>query len=151
VYPVILSLHMLALALFGGMVLTTDLRLLGLAMRSSPVSNVLYQLRTAKRYGLLLMVTCGILLAACKAEEYYYNIFFHAKLALIAFFIVHALVFRRTVYNRAGEIDTTGRIPWTAKLAAGLSLILRTAIVCMGRGIGYTEPPPGIHAQLWPF
>jgi hypothetical protein len=33
-YPAILSLHMVALALFGGMVLMTDLRLLGWAMRT---------------------------------------------------------------------------------------------------------------------
>ena len=32
-YPVILSLHMVALAFFGGMIVVTDLRLLGLGVR----------------------------------------------------------------------------------------------------------------------
>src|SRR5580765_4957598 len=76
VYPVILSLHMVAIALFGGMILMTDMRLLGLAMRSYPVSDVVDQLRVPKRFGLLLMVTCGILMAGSKAEEYYYNDWF---------------------------------------------------------------------------
>ena len=148
-YPVVLSLHMVALALFGGLILMTDLRLLGLAMRKRPVADVVDQLRRTKRFGLLLMVTLGILLAGCKAEEYYYNIFFRLKLTLLALVIVHALIFRRTVYSRAAEMDRMGRIPGRAKLAAALSLILWGGIACMGRGIGYIDPPFGIHAQLW--
>ena len=42
-YPVVLSLHMVAIAFFGGMILMTDLRLFGWAMRSQPVSHVLDQ------------------------------------------------------------------------------------------------------------
>ena len=56
VYPIILSLHMVAIALFGGMILMTDMRLLGLAMRSYPVSDVIAQFRTPKRIGFVLMV-----------------------------------------------------------------------------------------------
>ena len=37
VYPVILSLHMVAIAFFGGMILMTDLRLLGWAMDTRPL------------------------------------------------------------------------------------------------------------------
>jgi hypothetical protein len=150
-YPAVLSLHMVALATFGGLILMTDLRLLGLAMRKRPVADVVDQLRWTKRFGLLLMVTLGILLAGCKAEEYYYNIFFRLKLTLLALVIVHALIFRRPVYSRAAEMDRMGRVPGNAKLAAALSLILWAGIACMGRGIGYIEPPFGIHAQLWPL
>jgi len=49
VYPVILSLHVVAIAFFGGMILMTDCRLLGWAMRTRPVSDVLDQLRAPKR------------------------------------------------------------------------------------------------------
>ena len=38
-YPAILSLHIVAIALFGGMILMTDLRLLGWAMRKRTVSE----------------------------------------------------------------------------------------------------------------
>lgn len=147
-YPVILSMHMVTLAMFGGMILMTDLRLLGVAMRSRPVADVMDQLRMAKRWGLVLMVALGVLLAGCKAEEYYYNIFFRLKLLLLAVIIVHALTFRRSVYARAAEMDRAGNIPGNAKLAAGLSLLLWIGVACMGRGIGYIDPPLGIHAQL---
>ena len=150
-YPVVLSLHMVAIAFFGGMILMTDLRLLGWAMNSRPVSHVVDQLRMPKRIGFLLMVTFGILLFGCKAEEYYYNLFFRAKLVLLTCVAIHALVFRGSVYNFAGKFDRAGLIPGRAKLAAALSLLLWTGIACMGRGIGYLDPPFGLRARLWPF
>jgi hypothetical protein len=151
VYPSILSLHMVAIALFGGMILLTDMRLLGLAMNKRPVADLVDQLRVPKRCGFLLVAACGLLMLGCKAEEYYYNAFFRAKLALLILIAVHALVFRGSVYNKAAEFDRAGRVPGIAKLAAGLSLLLWIGIACMGRGIGYIEPPFGIHAQLSGF
>ena len=148
-YPIVLGLHMVTLAVFGGMILMTDLRLLGMAMRSRPVADVMDQLRITKRWGLVAMVCLGLLLAGCKAEEYYYNIFFRLKLVIFARLIIHALAFRGSVYQKAAEMDKAGVVPGNAKLAAALSLVLWISVACMGRGIGYIDPPFGIHAQLW--
>jgi hypothetical protein len=135
-YPVVLSLHMVAIALFGGMILMTDMRLLGWAMRKHPVADAV----------------CGLLMLGCKAEEYYYNIFFRTKVVLLILVAVHALIFRGSVYARAADFDRASRVPGLAKFAAALSLLLWIGIACMGRGIGYIEPPIGIHAQLlWPL
>ncbi len=148
-YPMILSSHLAGIALFGGAILATDLRLLGVTLRGLPVSDVVNQLRVPKRIGFLIVATCGFLLASSKAEEYYYNPFFRAKLALFGLVAVHALVFRRSVYNNAAALDQTKRIPGSAKLAATLSLILWVSIACAGRGIGYVEPPlDKLHAAL---
>lgn len=151
VYPVILSMHMVAIAFFGGMILMTDMRLLGLTMRNRPIADLVDQLRVPKRYGFLLVATCGLLMLGCKAEEYYYNAFFRAKVALLLLVAVHAIAFHGRVYTRAAEFDKAGRVPGIAKVAAGLSLVLWIGIACMGRGIGYIEPPFGIHAQLFDF
>ncbi len=144
-YPVILSLHMVAIALFGAMILLTDLRLLGLAMCSCSVSDVVDQLRVPKRIGFVFAATCGVLLLGSKAEDYYYNIFFRIKLTLFMLVIVHALVFRRSVYNRGAEFDRDLHIPGRAKLAAVLSLILWVGIFSAGRGIGFVLAPGGLH------
>jgi len=150
-YPVILSTHLTGIALFGGAILVTDLRLLGAVLRNQPVSDVVNQLRWPKRIGFLIVGTCGFLLASSKAEEYYYNAFFKAKLALFVLVAVHALVFRGSVYNNAAALDQARRMPGKAKLAAALSLILWISIACMGRGIGYIEPPLSkLHAALAP-
>ena len=144
-YPAILSLHMVAIALFGGMIVMTDLRLLGWAMRSRTVADVVDQLRVPKRIGFVIAATCGILLLGSKAEEYYYNAFFRTKILLFVMVALHALVFRNSVYNRAAELDRAPRMPARAKLAAGLSLLLWVSIFSAGRGIGFLPAPPGIH------
>jgi len=148
-YPAILSAHLSGIALFAGAILVTDLRLLGIILRNYTISDVVGQLRWPKRIGMLIVATCGILLASSKAEEYYYNAFFRTKLILLALVIVHALVFRGGVYNNTAALDQAGRIPGKAKLAAALSLILWISIACVGRGIGYIEPPlDKLHASV---
>ena len=150
VYPIVLSTHMIAIALFGGMILLVDVRLLDWAMRRYTVSEMVNQLRPLKRAGFLLLVTCGLLMAGCKAEEYYYNAFFRTKMTLLVLVGVHALVFRRSVYRNPAALDAAPQIPAQAKLAASLSLILWTSLVIAGRGIGYIEPPlDKIHARLF--
>jgi hypothetical protein len=149
VYPIVMSLHMVGIALFGGMILMTDLRLLGWAMTKRSIADVVNQFRVPKRWGLLLTATCGILMAGSKAEEYYYNAFFRTKLILFAVVIITQLVFYRSVYADPAVLDRAPGIPANAKLAAALSLLLWTSIACCGRGIGYIEPPlDKIHAQI---
>jgi hypothetical protein len=149
VYPIVMSTHLLGIALFGGLVLMTNLRLLGLVMRKYTITEVVDQLRTPKRFGLILVATCGILMLGSKAEEYYYNIFVRIKLLLLALMFVHGWVFRKTVYYNTQELDRAKEIPAQAKLAACLSLLLWAGIACAGRGIGYIDPPlEKIHASI---
>jgi hypothetical protein len=148
VYPIVMSLHLFGIALFGGLILLTDMRLLGLALRSYSVSDVVNQLRWPKRIGFLIVATCGLLLLGSKAEEYYYNVFVRIKLSLLALVFIHGWIFRRSVYFDTAEIDRAPGIPGRAKLAASLSLLLWTCVACAGRGIGYIDPPlDKIHAD----
>ena len=149
VYPIILTIHLMSIALFGGMILLVDVRLLGLALRSYSVSGLVNQLRPLKRIGFLVMIACGLLMAGCKAEEYYYNAFFWIKMGLLALVGIHAVVFHRGVYGNTAALDAAPTMPGQARLAAALSLLLWTGLVIAGRGIGYIEPPlDKIHAWL---
>jgi hypothetical protein len=133
-YPVLLSLHMVALAFFGGMIVVTDLRLLGLGMRSYSVSEVVNGLRVPKRLGFILAATSGALMFGSKAAQYSHNPWFWNKIALLALIAVSYLIFRGAVYNSAAELDRAPQVPGRAKLAAGLSLLLWTGVACAGRG-----------------
>lgn len=141
VYPALLATHLATISAFGGMILMTDLRLLGLVMRDTPVSDFVNQLRVWKRAGFVIMVTCGVLLAGSKLNEYYVNPYFQIKMSLLAFTGVHAMVFRRRVYSDAAEIDRATMMPGVAKLAGGLSLVLWLGIMCAGRWIAYYDRP----------
>ena len=145
VYPVVLTLHMIGMAFFGGLILFTNLRLLGWTMKRLPLSKVVKALRVPKRFGFVLTVGCGILMASSKAEEYYYNPFFWAKMSLLFLIAIHGLVFGQSVYRSKDAGD-----PPNAKLAGGLSLLLWTCVMICGRGIGYVEPPlDKLHAMVF--
>jgi hypothetical protein len=151
-YPVVLSLHLVAMSLFGAMIVMTDLRLLGWAMRGRSISDVVNQLRVPKRIGFLLAITFGASLFFSKAEEYYFNSFFRVKILLLLLVGVHARMFRGSVYNNAAELDAAPQVPVRAKLAAVLSLLLWAGIMIAGRGIGYLGSPSTTHySELFHF
>ncbi|HEV3329527.1 MAG TPA: DUF6644 family protein [Bryobacteraceae bacterium] len=141
VYPVVMTTHLVCIAVFGGMIVFTDLRLLGLAMTDRTVTDVVNQFRTWKRVGFCIMVAMGILLAASEAEKYTPNPFFWAKMFSLVLVAVHALVFRPTVYNNTAAIDAAPSLPGRAKLAGALSLLIWFSIMSNGRLIGYWEGP----------
>jgi hypothetical protein len=142
VYPVILALHLSAISLFGGMIVLSDLCLLGWIPRQVSAVAVVQGLRVPKRIGLLVAATFGFLLFCCKAEQYYYNVYFRTKLLLFALVAVHALVFRNRLYNSPGEVTALGV---RGRVAAILSLLLWAGILTAGRAIGYVPLRPGLH------
>lgn len=150
VFPVILSLHLTGMGLFGGMILMTDLRLLGIALTKHPVSDIVNGLRPWKHLGLTLTAGCGILLLWSKAAIYYPNPYLRIKLILFVLIIIHAIVFR-SVYRNVADLDRGPVIPGRAKLAAALSLVLWLSVLTAGRWIGYWEPKgaPAQAAQVF--
>jgi hypothetical protein len=138
-YPIVLSIHLSCIALFGGMILATDLRLLGLTFKSLTITEVVTSLRPWKRVGGTIMIAMGLLLAACEAEKYKPNPFFWAKMVVLGLIGVHALIFRPIVYNQTEELDRSRVIPIKAKVAAILSLTLWTTMFVMGRLIAYWD------------
>ena len=134
-YPIIGGVHLLAIALFGGMLLATDLRLLGWVMRSRPFSDIWYQFRPWKRLGFVIVVVTGLLLAWAEPVRLFGSPSFWVKMSLLALVGVHALVFRAKVYGHPENLDDA--VSSQAKLAAVLSLILWAGLVVSGRLIAF--------------
>jgi hypothetical protein len=141
VYPILLASHLTGIALFGGMLLVSDIRLRGFALTKVPIAEVVGRLRPWKRVGLIWMISFGFLLFSAKAARYYINPYFTTKIILLLLTGVHAMVFRRRVYSRTVEFDRMGAVPSEARTAAWISLALWLAIIVMGRMIGYYELP----------
>ena len=146
VYPIILSTHLAAIAIFGGMILITNLRILGLIMTATPVSQLYLGLRPWKRLGFVIMVTCGVLLAGCEADKYYPNPIFWTKLILLALVFLHFILFRGAVYANPKALDAG--VPQIAKIAAVTSLVIWLSVMSAGRWIAYWEPPQAKPAQI---
>jgi hypothetical protein len=136
-YPIVLSLHLTCIAFFGGMILMTNLRLLGLTFKSVTITEMVTGFRPWKRAGGVVMFTAGLLLATSEAEKYAPNPYFWTKMIVLGLIGVHALIFRPIVYNRTEELDRSPVIPTKAKVCAILSLVLWTTMFTMGRLIAY--------------
>ena len=134
-YPIIGGIHLLAIALFGGMLLVTDLRLLGLVMRRRPFSEVWYQFRPWKQFGFVVVTVTGLLLAWSEPIRLYNSPSFWVKMALLVLVGVHALVFRPRVYRHPEKQDAG--VSSQAKLAAVLSVILWAGLCLSGRRIAF--------------
>jgi hypothetical protein len=140
-YPLVMTGHLTGMALFGGMIAITDMRLLGWAMRKSSITDVVEQLRLWKQVGFVMVVGCGSMLLAAKAEMYYHNPFYWTKMTLLSLVGVHALVFHRSVYGNTAALDRAPKVPRIAKVAACLSLLLWVGLVSAGRSIAYFDVP----------
>jgi hypothetical protein len=138
-YPIVLSIHLTCIALFGGMILVTDLRLLGITFKGLTITEVVTSFRPWKRVGGTIMIAMGLPLAASEAEKYAPNPFFWTKMVVLGLIGVHALIFRPIVYNQTEELDRSPVIPTKAKVAAILSLGLWTTMFVMGRLIAYWD------------
>ena len=147
-YPAVLATHLTCIAIFGGMILMTDLRLLGLALKNTPASDVIDSMRNWKRIGFVIMISCGILLAGAHLDKYYPNPYFQLKLTLLALIGIHGLIFHRTVYYNADLDKGGGALPVRARIAGGLSLILWLSVVICGRWIAYYDDPNAVAELL---
>lgn len=146
VYPIVLSTHLACIAIFGGLILITNLRLLGWTLPDIPASELIRSLRPWKQFGFVVMATCGVLLGASKASEYLPNPFFQLKIGLLIAIALHGVYFRRTVYRTALPVS-----PQNARAAAIISLILWIGVVSMGRWIAYYDPPPPAEETVAPL
>jgi hypothetical protein len=136
-YPIIGGIHLLAIALFGGMVLASDVRMLGWGLRHESVTDLIEQFRVWKWLGGLVVAITGLLLAWCEPIKLYHSPSFWVKMILFALVGVHAVFFRRSFYRNTEVLDRAPGMPPVAKLAAALSLLLWVGIVLSGRLIAF--------------
>ena len=138
-FLLVLTVHVLTLALFAGTVLMIDLRILGVTMRRVPASEVVRRLLPWSVAGLLLMVVSGALLFYSAPLVRYHNVFFRFKMAVLVFAVLNSWIFHVTVFRRVAEWDLDPVPPRMARLAGGLSLVSWVAIITAGRMMAYQD------------
>jgi hypothetical protein len=136
-YPVIESVHVLTLCLFLGLAVMIDLRLLGITMLRTPVSEVLGRLLPWTIAGFGIMVITGALLFYAIPVKTYLNIFFRLKVVFLLMAGANTAVFHWSIASNMNVWDLDPVPPRPARLAGGLSLALWAGIVVAGRMIAY--------------
>ena len=136
-YPIVESVHVWTLCLFVGLATMMDLRLLGLAMRRVPLSEVMERLLPWTAAGFILMAISGALLFYAIPVRTYQNIFFRVKVVMLILAGLNVWVFQRGVYRSVAEWDRDPFPPRSARIAGALSLALWAAVIVAGRMIAY--------------
>jgi hypothetical protein len=136
-FPTIETIHVFALVLVIGSIMTVDLRLLGLANRERPFSQVAAEMLPWTWLAFAVAATAGALMFSSKALTYYANIPFRVKIVCLVLAGINMLAFHWIGARHLRSWDA-GKPPARARFAGGVSLLLWTVIVATGRWIGFT-------------
>ena len=136
-FPVLIIIHVITIALFGGIVVMGNLRVLGWAMRGVPVSQMIGQFRTWKWVAFAILLVSGLLIAASDPLEYNSNIMWWISLGVLALAGANAAVFRCGVYRTVASWDRDVVTPPAARRWAGISLAMWIGLIFIGRAIAF--------------
>jgi hypothetical protein len=138
VFPIIETTHVLALSISVGLLLVSDLRLMGYIMKRRPVSEVYEQIKPWMFTGFAIMTVTGIFLFWCQAVKAYNSIFLKTKVVLLVLAAINAIAFERGIYRNVDTWDNALVPPMEARVAGWASLIMWAAIITCGRTMAYT-------------
>jgi hypothetical protein len=136
-FGMFLTLHVLSMCLFLGLVLMMDLRLVGVAHRRTPVSQIQKRLFPWQLVGAIVMSISGLVLFYAQPVLYWGKGFFWAKMIVMPLAVVNLLVFHFTTYRSVDGWDTAASPPFAAKLAGLLSIVLWVVVLVFGRLVAY--------------
>jgi hypothetical protein len=137
-FPIIEGVHVLALAFSVGLILITDLRLMGVVLRNRATSEIWSQFFPWMISGFGVMFLTGSLLFWSHALSAYHSTAFRAKLVLLILSGLNAAIYHFTIYRKMDQWDAAPIPPIQARLAGWTSLILWAGVITMGRIMAYT-------------
>ncbi|MEG9431706.1 DUF6644 family protein [Terriglobus sp. ADX1] len=131
-FAVVEAIHLLGLAVLGGVVLVVDLRLLGLILKTESARNIARGLSRTLLASLTVMLLTGIALTSEEALKCYHSPAFRWKMLLLAAALLFYFTFHRAALLRTDKYQTN---LWS-RLAGAVSLTLWLGVGVAGRAIG---------------
>ncbi|MEI9811933.1 MAG: DUF6644 family protein [Acidobacteriota bacterium] len=129
-FPLIETIHIMALAVFLGALFLIDLRLMGLKMGGIAASRLTRELNRYIDWGIALILITGVMLFASEGGKLYENAAFAPKMIMLG----AALLFHYTIHRRAVAND---KPPAWAAFAGLISQALWIGVGAAGRAIGF--------------
>ena len=133
-FPVIESVHLLALSLLGGAILIVDMRLLGLGFTGRAVKEIAREARPFMNIALVTMIATGVPLFLSEPIKCYYSPAFWVKMWTLAAALTYTYTIR-TKTTRAEPVQNTAR---RQVLVGALSIALWFTVAAAGRWIGFS-------------
>jgi hypothetical protein len=133
-FPVIESVHLLALSVLGGSILIVDLRMLGFGLKNYSVAALARDARPYMIGAIVTLIATGIPLFLAEAIKCYYSQAFWVKMTTLAIALAYTFTIRTRV-TRSDVVRNTARLQM---LAGALSIALWVTVAAAGRWIGFS-------------
>ena len=128
VWPTAETLHFIGLSILLGVVLTVNLRMLGVGKRLSFAA--LYQLLPLGMAGFTIMVATGMMFLVATPQQYTGWLFF-SKMILVVLGAINILYFM--MFDGAWTVDEGSDAPAAAKAVAVSAIVIWIAVLACGR------------------
>ena len=138
IFPLLESVHVMALSVVFGTITIVDLRLLGFASTGRPFTRLSSELLRITWGAFAVAALTGTLMFMTNARVYYNNTPFRVKMVLLALAGLNMALFHLTAGRSVARWEKAPRAPGIGRVTATLSLTLWIAIVFAGRVIGFT-------------
>jgi hypothetical protein len=137
-FPTIESLHVLSITLVVGTIMIVDLRLINVAGRRRPVSELMRETLPWTWGAFVCAVITGSLLFSSSARKYAHNWQFEVKMLMLLLAGINMAIFHLgSSYRSISLWDRKDMTPNPARLAGGISLAIWVTVVALGRWIGF--------------
>jgi len=136
-FPLIESIHVIALTLVLGTILWVDLRLLGLGLLPLRVSVLNRELIPWTWGAFVVAFLTGVAMFITRASGHMENPAFLWKLVLLALAGANMAYFHFRLYKQIDRRDAAVPPPAALKLAGGLSLLFWSGVTLAGRWVGH--------------
>ena len=136
-FPLIETVHILALGASVGTIMWIDLRLMGIAMKRERISEMISQLEPWAIGGFIVMFISGALLLLSEPLKCYTTLAFRLKVIMLFMAGANVWIFHRGIYQSIAKWDDYEVIPWQARLCGFASMVLWFGIIIAGRWTAY--------------
>ncbi len=133
-FAVVQMFHLAALAVLGGMVLLSDLRLLNVVMRDQPSEVVVDNTNKFFDIAVWVLLASGIFMSSAVALKLYYNEMFWAKMTAMGAGLLFVYLIRRPPLRGSHEDINV----WTLRSIAVASILTWFTVAACGRWIGFS-------------
>jgi hypothetical protein len=137
--PVLQTIHLLSIVAIMASIVMIDLRILGLAVPSQDVGEMIARLCPWTLWGIVGAASSGIWFILARPNRYFSNPVFQIKFGLLAVALILTFAFYRWGAAHNSVRRGLGNRVFLAKVYALVSLLLWLGVVMAGRWIAYSE------------
>lgn len=134
VFAMVQVVHLVALAMLGGAVLVSDLRLLGILLTDVSSESVVNNMDRWFSRALIVIAVSGVFMSSAVAIKLYYNEMFWAKMIGLSFGAAFVYFVRRPLLRHPHQTINV----WSIRLIAVSSMIIWFTVAASGRWIGFS-------------